>query len=96
MNKTYVLAEDALKGEIYRRTYLLLRKEGGGWHAAGAAFGLGAGALSVPLALALGAVPLFTGPAATRLTLAAHGGFDYEENTLRWALGTLNVAAVPS
>ena len=68
-NKTYALPEDELRGEIYRRKYLLERKEGGGWHAAGAAFGLGAGALSVPLALALGAAAKLFGPAGVGATL---------------------------
>ena len=68
-NKTYALPEDELRGEIYRRVYLLLRKEGGGWHAVGAAFGLGAGTLSVPVALVLGAAAWFLVPTSAGPTL---------------------------
>jgi hypothetical protein len=69
MNKTYALPEDELRGEIYRRIYLLVKKEGGGWHAAGAAFSLGAGVLSIPLALALWAAAKFVGPVGAGPTL---------------------------
>jgi hypothetical protein len=63
MNNTYALPEDELRGEIYRRIYLLMNKEGGGWEVAGAAFCLGAGLLSIPLALVLWAAARFVGPA---------------------------------
>ncbi len=63
MSQIFTLPEDELKGEIYERIYLLVTRKGGGWQAAGAAFGLAAGALSVPMAAALWAAAEFFGPA---------------------------------
>ncbi|MDQ3804135.1 MAG: hypothetical protein M3416_09935 [Acidobacteriota bacterium] len=69
MNKTYTLPEDDLRGELYRRIYLLISKKRGGWQSAGAAFGLAGGALSIPLALLLWAAVRFLAPAALSSTL---------------------------
>jgi hypothetical protein len=69
MNTTYTLPKDDLRGDIYRRIYLLLTREGGGWHAACAAFGLVCGVLTVPLALALWAAAKLVGPVGIGPTL---------------------------
>jgi len=63
MSQIFTLPEDELRGEIYERIYLLVTRKGGGWQSAGAAFGLAAGALSVPTAAALWAAAKFFGPA---------------------------------
>lgn len=62
MNKIDTLPEDEPGGEIYSRVFLLLRKEGGGWRAAGAVLGLGAGLSSALLATVLEAAAVVIGP----------------------------------
>lgn len=69
MKKIYALPEDELKGEMYRRICLLVSKQGGGWRAAGAAFGLACGLLSVPFGLLVWATAGFVGPAGIGPTL---------------------------
>ena len=61
MNKTYVLPEDDLRGEIYRRILLLMKKNRGSWQSVVAATGLFGGLLSILLGgLAWAAVGLFS------------------------------------
>ena len=69
MSKIYTLPEDEFRGEIYRRIFILVTREGGGWQAAGAAVGLAAGALSVPLAVVLWAAARLHGPAGVGAAL---------------------------
>ncbi|MCA1616256.1 MAG: hypothetical protein LC800_19580 [Acidobacteria bacterium] len=69
MKQSYAPPEDELKGEMYRRIYLLLSKRGGGWRAAGAAFGLACGLLSVPVGLLAWAAAGFIGPVGIGPTL---------------------------
>ena len=71
MSKIYTLPRDEFRGEIYRRIYLLVSRQGGGWRAAGAALGLAGGVLSIPLALVLWAAAGYTGPAGVGPTLHA-------------------------
>ena len=60
MNKTYALPEDELRGEVYRRILLLMRKNWGSWQSAVAAVALFGGLLSIVLsALVWAAVGLF-------------------------------------
>ena len=60
MDKTYAPPEDDLRGEIYRRILLLLRKNRGSWQSVAAAVGLFGGLLSIALgALDWAAVGLF-------------------------------------
>ena len=60
MNKTDALPEDELRGEIYRRILLLIRKNRGSWQSVVAAAGLFGGLLSIVLgALDWAAVGLF-------------------------------------
>lgn len=49
MNKVFVLPEDNFGEVLYRRIYLLIRKNGWGWQSVGAAVGLGGGVLSLLL-----------------------------------------------
>jgi hypothetical protein len=70
MNRIYVLPEDELGGEIYRRVSLLVSRERGGWQAVAAALGLASGVMSVPLALALGAAARLAGPAGLGPTMS--------------------------
>ena len=53
MNTIYVLPKDELGGGIYRRIYLLIRKNRGDWAAAGATLGLACAMLSIILAALL-------------------------------------------
>ena len=67
--KVYILREDDLRGELYRRIYLLLIKHRWTWHSVGATFGISAGMLSLLLALLLWAIVRFlaTGGSASVL-----------------------------
>ncbi|MET0649256.1 MAG: hypothetical protein ABW208_21820 [Pyrinomonadaceae bacterium] len=49
MNKSYVLTEDELRGEMYRRILLLMVKNRGSWQSVAAAFGLFGGLLAIVL-----------------------------------------------
>ena len=49
MNRIYALPEDELRGEIYRRILLLLKKNRGSWQSVAAAVGLFGGLLSIVL-----------------------------------------------
>lgn len=60
MEKIYVLPEDELRGEIYKRILLLLGRGRGSWQASAAAVGLCGGLLSIVLGcLVWAAVGLF-------------------------------------
>lgn len=49
MNKIYTLPEDELRGEIYKRIILLIKKNPGSWQSVAAAVGLFGGVLSIVL-----------------------------------------------
>ncbi len=49
MDKIYVLPEDELRGEIYRRILLLMGRNRGAWQASAAAVGLFGGLLAIVL-----------------------------------------------
>lgn len=70
MNKTYMLPEDDLGGEVYRRVYLLVNKNWGGWQSIGATIGLAGGVLSTPWALLLWAAVKFLTPSGIGTTLS--------------------------
>jgi hypothetical protein len=57
--KVYILREDDLRGELYRRMYLLVIKNRWTWQSLGATFGITAGMLSLLLALLLWAIVRF-------------------------------------
>lgn len=49
MNRIYTLPEDELRGEIYKRILLLMKKNRGSWQSVAAAVGLFGGLLSIVL-----------------------------------------------
>ena len=62
MGRIYVLQKDELGGELYRRIYLLVRKNRWTWQSIGATFGLASGLLSILLSLLLWAGARFLAP----------------------------------
>ena len=64
MGKIYVLQKDELGGELYRRIYLLIRKNRWTWQSVGATFGLASGSLSILLGLPLWAGAWFLAPSS--------------------------------
>jgi len=74
MDKLYVLPEDELRGDIYRRILLLLGKNRGTWQAVAAAAGLFGGLLAIALgALDWAFVGLFAPAGALGSSLDAAG-----------------------
>lgn len=71
MDRIYTLPEDDLRGELYRRIFLLVLKPRGGWQSFGAAVGIAGGALFIPLALLSWAAFKFLAPSAVGPTLYA-------------------------
>ncbi|MDQ1592234.1 MAG: hypothetical protein QOG71_2861 [Pyrinomonadaceae bacterium] len=57
--KVYLLREDDLRGEVYRRVYLLMSKNRWTWQSLGATFGISGGMLSLLTALLLWATVRF-------------------------------------
>jgi hypothetical protein len=57
--KVYILREDDLRGELYRRIYLLVIKNRWTWQCMGATFGITGGMLSLLLAVLLWAIVRF-------------------------------------
>lgn len=57
--RVYILRNDDLRGELYRRIYLLVIKNRWTWQSIGATFGITAGMLSLILALLLWAIVRF-------------------------------------
>lgn len=64
MNKIYRLREDDLGDVLYRRIYLLIRKNRWAWQSVGAAFGLAGGMFSILLGLLLWATVRFFAPSS--------------------------------
>jgi hypothetical protein len=62
MNKIYRLREDDIGDVLYRRIYLLIRKNRWAWPSVGAAFGLAGGLLSIILGLLPWAIVRFIAP----------------------------------
>jgi hypothetical protein len=61
MNTTYVLQEDELRGELYQRLWLLIRKNRWTWQSICASMGLAGGLLSIALGTLLWmVVPVLT------------------------------------
>jgi hypothetical protein len=69
--KIYILREDDLRGEVYRRIYLLVRKNRWTWQSLGATFGITAGMLSLLTALMLWATVRFLAAGGSASTLHA-------------------------
>ena len=63
MNKIYALPKDELRGEIYRRIFLLVRENRGTWQSVAAAVGLCGGLLSIVLGVLVWAAVALTAPA---------------------------------
>ena len=62
MNEIFILPKDELDGGLYRRIYLLVRKDRWSWQSAGATFGIAGGMLSIILGLWLWALVQFLAP----------------------------------
>jgi hypothetical protein len=69
MNRIYKLPEDDLRGGLYRRIYLLIRKDGWTWQSVSAAIGIAGGMLSVLFGLMLWATVRFLAPVGISPTL---------------------------
>ncbi len=70
MHKVHARRDDGeAGGDIYLSAYLLVRKKGGGWKAAGAAFGLAGWGLLTSLAIVLWLGAKFVGPQSAGATL---------------------------
>jgi hypothetical protein len=57
--RVYILREDDLRGELYRRIYLLVIKNRWTWQSVGATFGISGAMLSILLGLLLWAIVRF-------------------------------------
>ena len=64
MNKIFILPKDDLNGGLYRRIYLLVRKNRWTWQSIGTTFGLACGSLSILLGLPLWAGARFLAPSS--------------------------------
>ena len=71
MNKIYVLQKDELRGELYRRIYLLISKNRGTRPSTGACVGLAGGLLSIMLGALLWAIVPLLAPGSFRSSLNA-------------------------
>ena len=71
MNKIYVLEKDELRDELYRRIYLLIRKNRWTRQSIGASLGLAAGLLSIILGAVLWAIVSLLAPGSFRSSLNA-------------------------
>lgn len=71
MNKIYVLQKDELRGELYRRIYLLIRKNQWTRQSIGASLGLAGGLLSIILGALLWAIVSLLAPSSFRSSLNA-------------------------
>ncbi len=66
MDKTYVLQKDELRGELYQRIYLLIRKNRGTRQSIGAGLGLASGLLSIILGALLWTIVSLLAPGSFR------------------------------
>jgi hypothetical protein len=69
MNKTYTLHQDEYGQFLYRRMYLLIRKNWGAWQSTSATLGLLGGILSIILGMLLWLAVRFISPGEFRFAL---------------------------